>query len=278
MAENPASRPVISLTTDFGLADHFVGVMKGVMLGINPEVELVDVSHSISAFDVTDGALTLAQSYAYFPPGTVHLVVVDPGVGGARRPILATTAHYQFVAPDNGVLSLIYERESGVEVRHLTIDRYWRTPVSNTFHGRDIFAPVAAWLTRGVEPARFGNRIDDYVTLALPKPERRQQGNRTAVTATVLKVDRFGNLLTNLTPASLPELFSPSPPPFKAVVNQHEIKRLYRSFAEGHSSEPFAILGSSGFLEIGMNRWSAAEALDATRGTAVTVVIEEKQR
>ena len=269
----PSRRPVITLTTDFGLTDHFAGVVKGVILGINPEVELVDISHNVGAFDVIDGALTLAQSFAYFPAGTVHVVVVDPGVGSARRPILAATERYHFVAPDNGVLSLVYEREPGVEVRHLTADRYWLKPVSNTFHGRDVFAPVAAWLTRGVKADEFGERIDDYTKIALPKVDRRHQPGKTSISGAVVKVDRFGNLMTNLTPADLPELFSASPSPFRMVINGHEIKHLHRSFAEGHSSEPFAILGSSGFVEIGMNRWSAAEALDATRGTTVSVVI-----
>jgi S-adenosyl-L-methionine hydrolase (adenosine-forming) len=266
-------RGVITLTTDFGLADHFVGVMKGVILSIHPEVELVDISHQVDSYDVTGGALTLAQSYQYFPPGTIHLVVVDPGVGGSRRPILATTARYRFVAPDNGVLSAVYERESAVEVRHITADHYWLKPVSNTFHGRDIFAPVAAWLSKGVEADNFGEVIVDYVKINLPRPARLRQAGGLRVEGEVLRVDKFGNLITNLTPGDIPEVLAENPPPFRIVINQREITSLRRSFAEGPPSEVFAILGSSGFIEIGTNRGSAAEALDAGRHTPVTVVL-----
>ena len=160
---------VITLTSDFGLADHFVGVMRGVILRINPEARLVDISHEVDSYDILDGAFTLAQSYRFFPPGTIHLVVVDPGVGSARRPILVTAPSAQFVAPDNGVLSMIYEREPDAQVRHITRERYFLRPVSNTFHGRDIFAPVAGWLSKGVEPGEFGKVVTDYVRLALLK-------------------------------------------------------------------------------------------------------------
>ena len=267
------SRRVITLTTDFGLRDHFVGVMKGVILSVNPEVELVDISHDVGSYDVTDGALTLAQSYRYFPPGTIHLVVVDPGVGSARRPILATTAGYKFVAPDNGVLSLVYEREAAVAVRHLTADHYWLKPVGKTFHGRDIFAPVAGWLSKGVAPENFGNLITDFVKIALPRPTRRQEADKLWVDGAVLRFDKFGNLITNLTPEDVPELFAQNPPRFRIIINQREVASLRQSFAEGQPSEIFAILGSSGFLEIGTNCGSAAQALDAGRGAAVTVVL-----
>src|SRR5262249_14335079 len=140
------NRPIITLTTDFGLSDHFVAAMKGVILGIVPEVEIIDISHSVQAFDVLDGALTLAQAYSYFPESTVHMVVVDPGVGTARRPIVATTDRYHFVGPDNGVLSLVYSRESRLHVHHVTANHYFLQPLSNTFHGRDIFAPIAAYI------------------------------------------------------------------------------------------------------------------------------------
>ena len=143
-----AHRPIVTLTTDFGLNDHFVGVLKGVILNIVPDANIVDICHTVQAFDILDGALALAQSYLYFPPRTVHLVVVDPGVGSARRPIIATSEMHNFVAPDNGVLSLMYAREQRLSVRHITAEHYFLQPVSNTFHGRDIFAPVAAYLAR----------------------------------------------------------------------------------------------------------------------------------
>ena len=166
-----ANRPLITLTTDFGLNDHFVGTIKGVILDIVPEAEIVDICHAVQAFDVLDGALTIAQAYSYFPNGTVHMVVVDPGVGTARRPILLSTGRHYFVAPDNGVLSLVYAREERLQVRHIDAAHYYRQPVSNTFHARDIFAPVAAYLAKGVEVAKFGEEITDFVRFNAPKPK-----------------------------------------------------------------------------------------------------------
>jgi S-adenosyl-L-methionine hydrolase (adenosine-forming) len=266
-----ARRRVITLTTDFGLADHFVGVMKGVILNINRGVEFVDLSHQVAAHDILDGAFLIAQSYRYFPPGTIHLVVVDPGVGSNRRPILAGAARHKFVAPDNGVLSFIYDCEPSCEVRHLTADRYFLKPVSNTFHGRDIFSPVAGWLSKGVEADKFGELITDYVRLAVPRPRRSPEGT---LTGAILKVDNFGNLITNLRPQDVPELVSESPPAFTITVNQQTVTRLNTSYAAGGPSELFAILGSSGYLEISTNRGSAARVLNASPGSEVKLVVE----
>ena len=144
------SRTIITLTTDFGLNDHFVGAMRGVLLGIVPDAQIVDISHAVQAFDILDGALAISHAYSNFPDGTIHMVVVDPGVGMARRPIILVGERHLFVAPDNGVLSLIYEREQRISVRHVTAEHYFLQPRSNTFHGRDIFAPVAGYLAKGV--------------------------------------------------------------------------------------------------------------------------------
>src|SRR5213078_117734 len=192
-----AHRPIVTLTTDFGLNDHFVGTMKGVILKIVPNAEIVDICHSVQAFDILDGALALAQAYSYFPTRTVHLVVVDPGVGSARRPILASSDKYNFVAPDNGVLSLMYAREERLNVRHITAEHYFLQPMSNTFHGRDLFAAVAGWLSKGVEVAKFGEEITDFVRFAAPKPKVVSDKLMKGV---VLKSDKFGNLITNFTP------------------------------------------------------------------------------
>jgi S-adenosyl-L-methionine hydrolase (adenosine-forming) len=264
------TRPIITITTDFGEQDHFVGVMKGVILNINPEAVIVDINHQVDSYDVLDGAFTLAESYHYFPAGTIHMVVVDPGVGSGRRPILARTANYTFVAPDNGVLSLIYEREERVEVRHATADQYFLHPVSNTFHGRDIFAPVAAWLSRGVETEKFGEAISDYAKSALPRPKWE---NANLLKGMAIKVDKFGNVITNLRPQDVPQLFTENPPDFRITINGREVTRIYSSFSAGKPSEIFALVGSSGFLEIATNRGSAARALDAHRGTEVAVVL-----
>ncbi len=266
-----ASRPIITLTTDFGHADHYVGVLKGVILGINPEATLVDLCHEVRSHDILDGAYTLAQGYRYFPPGTIHVVIIDPGVGSARRPILVRASAHHFVAPDNGVLSFVYQREPEIEVRHITAERYFLHPVSQTFHGRDIFSPVAAWLSRGEEPKRFGEAVTDYVKLTPPQP-RRVDGRRWK--GVTLHIDKFGNIITNITPADVPELFSDSAPGFRIVVNQYEITRLYPSYSQGKPSEIFAILGSSGYLEIATNRGSAAEVLGVGRGAEVNLELE----
>jgi S-adenosylmethionine hydrolase len=264
-------RPIVTLTTDFGLNDHFVGTIKGVILGIEPEAQIVDICHSVQAFDILEGALALAQSYSYFSSRTVHLVVVDPGVGSARRPILATSDRHNFVAPDNGVLSLMYAREERVNVRHITSDHYFLQPLSNTFHARDIFAPVAGWLAKGVDPEKFGEPITDFVRFNAPKPKALDAHTLRGV---VLKVDRFGNLVTNFTPEDVPALFQPQPPPFKIVVGKREVTTLKTNFAEGAPGEVFAILGSMGYLEIAANRAAAVQLVGSGKGTEVNIVLE----
>ncbi len=266
-----ARNSIITLTTDFGLQDHFVGTMKGVMIDINPEVKFVDVSHSVQPFDVFDGALTIAQAYSYFPTSTVHMVIVDPGVGTARRPIVASTEKHIFVAPDNGVLSLIYDREPRLSVRAITASHYFLQPLSNTFHGRDIFSPIASYLSKGVDPARMGEEVTDFVRFSSPKPKTAANGD---VRGVVLKVDRFGNLITNITPQDLPALFQPNPKPFKITVGKREITQIRSAYAEGAPGEVFGILGSMGFLEIAANRGAASKAVEAGKGTDVNITLE----
>ena len=199
---------IVTFTTDFGLSDPFVGIMHGVVLNIHPETSLVDICHAVASYDVFDGAWTIAQAYRFFPPRTVHVVVVDPGVGGTRRPIIVETDDYVFVAPDNGVLSLVEMREPKFTVRHVTAERYFLQPVSQTFHGRDVFSPVAGWLSKGVAPAEFGPEISDYVRLSLPVVERIGENSLRGV---VLKVDKFGNLITNISEQDAPALFAATP-------------------------------------------------------------------
>jgi hypothetical protein len=264
-------RPVITLTTDFGTNDHFVGALKGVILDITPEAQIVDISHAVQAFDVLDGALAISQAYSYFPNGTVHVVVVDPGVGTARRPILASSDGYHFVAPDNGVLSMVYAREERIHVRHITSEHYFRVPVSNTFHGRDIFAPVAAYLAKQVDSHKFGDEIEDYVKFAAPRPKATGEGKMRAV---VLKIDRFGNLITNVKPADAPALFADSAT-FKIVVGSREITDIRKAYAEGAPGEVFGILGSMGYLEIVANRGAAAQLTGAGKGSEVSIFLGE---
>jgi S-adenosylmethionine hydrolase len=264
-------RPIVTLTTDFGTNDHFVGAVKGVILDIVPEAAIVDISHAVQAFDVLDGALTISQAYSYFPTGTVHMIVVDPGVGTARRPILASSDGYHFVAPDNGVLSMVYAREERIHVRHITADHYFRQPVSSTFHGRDVFAPVAAYLAKMVDSHKFGDEIEDYVRFAAPKPKPAGDNKLRGV---VLKVDRFGNLITNVTPEDAPALFAPNAA-FKIVVGNKEVSEIRTAYAEGAPGEVFAVLGSMGYLEIVANRAAAAQLTGAGKGSEVSILLGE---
>jgi S-adenosyl-L-methionine hydrolase (adenosine-forming) len=257
---------IITLTTDFGLSDHFTGVMKGVILGICPRARIVDITHLSTPFEVSEAAFTLAQSYRYFPKGTVHVVVVDPGVGSARRPILASGGGYHFVAPDNGVLSMIFTREK-CRVREISAEKYWVRPVSQTFHGRDIFAPVAAHLAKGVPPARFGKVIQD--ALRSDFETFRRIGKRVWSGA-ILKVDRFGNLITNLPSAEFAEIHTR---PFELSVGMEKITRLATAYVGESAGVPFAIAGSSGYLEVAINQDSAARRLGCGAGAPVELVI-----
>ena len=262
---------IVTLITDFGEADHFVGAMKGVILGINPDVTLVDISHAISSHDIFDAAYTLAQSYRFFPPDTIHMIVVDPGVGSTRRAIVARAAGQKFVAPDNGVLSLVYDREEDPLVYQITAEHYFLNPVSNTFHGRDIFAPVTGWLSKGIELDKLGGPITDYVKFVAPRIRTAGGGLLVGV---ALKIDNFGNIITNLTSADIPQLFTDNAPPFKIMINQREISRLDSSYSAGKPGELLAVVGSSGYVEICTNRGSAAKLLNANRGTEVAIKLD----
>jgi len=260
---------MITLTTDFGLTEHYVGAMKGVIYGINPTVQLVDITNAVQSFDILDGAIAISQAYSYFPKDTVHVVVVDPGVGGARRPIIANAGQYLFVAPDNGVLSLVYEREERVTVRHITSSHYFHQPVSNTFHGRDIFAPVAAYLSKGVDTAKFGDEITDFVRFAAPRPKAVGPNQWKGL---VLKTDKFGNLVTNFTAKDVPQIFEGSANA-KITVGKAEVTQLCSSYSQGAQGELFAIVGSSGFLEISANKGAASRLAGADKGSEVTVTV-----
>lgn len=259
-------RPVVALTTDFGLSDHFVGVMKGVVLSLCPTAELVDVSHEIAPFSIVEGAFTVAQAYRYFPKKTVHLVVVDPGVGTARRPIIAEAAGQIFVAPDNGVLSIVFEREEH-KVRAVTAEKHFLRPVSDTFHGRDVFAPTAALLAKGASPARFGKLITDYNRTDFTHAKR--TGKRTWSGA-VLKIDRFGGVVTNFHVSEFPIVRTR---PFVLSAGQKEVTALARTFAERPFGDLFLIVGSSGYLEIAANQDSAARLTGLVAGAPLELTV-----
>jgi S-adenosyl-L-methionine hydrolase (adenosine-forming) len=261
---------LVTLTTDFGLNDHFVGAMKGVILSINPQAQIVDICNAVNSFDVLDGALSIAQAASYFPSDTLHVVIVDPGVGSQRRPILVTNEKHVFLAPDNGVLSLVYERSERLSVRHVTAEHYFLQPVSQTFHGRDVFAACAGWLSKGVETSKFGDEITDYIRFAAPKPKPIDEKSFKGV---VLKTDKFGNLITNITPKDIPQLFEEAPPAFKLVIGKAEVTKIKNAYAQATPGELFGILGSMGYLEISANRAAASRVAGADRGSDVTVVL-----
>lgn len=256
---------IITLLTDFGGHDPYVGIMKGVIFGISPRVEVVDLCHGVSPQDVLEAAFLLHCSYRYFPKGTIHLVVVDPGVGGQRRALLAEGTHGYYVSPDNGVLSYLFTGGEIQRVLEITAEEYFLHPVSHTFHGRDIFAPVAAHLARGETVDRFGRVTSSYICLPLPAVERKREGH---LAGSVLHVDRFGNLVTNISAADIS--------PFRKIrvsVKQRSIDGLVESYESLKRGEIGAILGSAGYLEIFSSRGSAARILKAGRGAPIRVVV-----
>jgi len=257
---------VLTLTTDFGTDDHFVGVMKGVILKIAPSAKLIDITHSVTPFSVTEGAFEIGEAYRWFPKKTVHLVVVDPGVGSARRPIVVEAGGQYFVGPDNGVFSMIYSRNLH-SVRHISNKKYFLRNVSQTFHGRDIFAPVAAHLARGVKPSLVGKRVDNYVRGDSGKPVR--TGTRCWA-GMILKVDRFGNMITNFHVEEFPDVLNR---PFVLLAGIRTTDKLIHNFTEASPTEPAVVVGSSGFLEVVVNQGSAAKLLGCANGSPAELSI-----
>jgi S-adenosyl-L-methionine hydrolase (adenosine-forming) len=244
------AQPILTLTTDFGASDHYVGAMKGVILGICPRVQIVDICHQVTPYAIAEGAYVIAQAYECFPKKTAHVVVVDPEVGTARRPILVEAAGQFFIGPDNGVLSMVYSRQKH-KVRVIENQVYFRQPVSATFHGRDIFAPVAAHLAAGVAAARMGKPIKDYLQPDFLNPQR--TGERTW-TGRILKIDRFGNIVTNFHIRDMPCVHS-------VTLGRRKISTLAGNYAEGRPGELILIVGSAGYLEVSVNQGSAAKQL-----------------
>jgi S-adenosylmethionine hydrolase len=255
------ARPLIALLTDFGLRDHYAGTMKGVALGVCPDVTFVDISHDIPPHDVLGGALELAAAYRYFPHGTIFLAVVDPGVGSARRGIAADTGDYRFVAPDNGVLSVVFDQTPPKRVVELTDRRYARPTISRTFEGRDRFAPAAAWLAKGLQLTALGRPAGSLVSLDIPASTLTPEG----VKGEVLRVDRFGNLITNIHHALIEKMAGP----VLVKVGSREIPRIVSTYGDAAAGELCALVGSSDHLEIAVSGGSAAEALGLVRGAAV---------
>ena len=271
---------IITLTTDFGMADAYVAAMKGVILSINPEAKLIDICHTIKPQNIPQAAFVLSTAYRFFPQNTIHLVVVDPGVGTERRAIILRTPIACFVAPDNGVLSYVIQQfikgglkglinnrqqielEPELEAVAITKPQFWRSPVSPTFHGRDIFAPVAARLSLGFPPTDFGETITSVTMLPLPQPYRASDGS---LVGHILHIDSFGNLITNIKGDDLPQTRQT----ITIEVGNQFISGLSHTYAEGKGL--LALIGSSGYLEISLKEGSACALLNAEVGNEVRI-------
>ena len=258
-------RPVIALLSDFGSRDHYVGTMKGVMLGICPDVTFIDITHDIAPHDVLDGAIELAAAYRFFPTGTIFLAVVDPGVGSGRRGIAAEIGDYRFVCPDNGLLSAVLREAPPKKVVELTERRYARPTVSRTFEGRDRFAPAAAWIAKGIQLAALGRNVPELHRLEIPQAALSDEELRGAV----LRIDRFGNLITNIDRKAF-EKFSRGAG-VQVAAGASTVGRLVATYADIQPGEICALFGSTDHLELAANAGSASEMLRLTRGAAVQV-------
>lgn len=256
---------IITLTTDFGVNDPYVAVMKGVILSIDPDADIIDICHTVRPQDVAQAAYILSTTQRYYPRGSIHIAVVDPGVGTRRQAILLVTPQGFFIGPDNGVLGYVVEESlPNVEAIALTNDRYWLSPLSSTFHGRDVFAPVAAHLSKGVSPGDFGDAIPSIATIFVPRP---QVGDDGVLKGRVIHIDRFGNLITNIREADLP------PARLFVEVGGHIIDDLSPSYEEGE--DLLAIMGSESRLEVSVKNGSAAKFLKSKVGDEVKVGINK---
>ena len=253
----------ITLTTDFGLEDWFVGTMKGVIARITPKARVVDLNHGLTPGDIRAGAFSLAAGFRFFPKGTIHIAIVDPGVGSSRGAIVARTSNYIFIGPDNGVLTRAIAQEPSAEVRRLENPKWFLKPVSKTFHGRDVFAPAAAFLAAGADFSDVGPKLDAWVQLAFPTP----QSQKDQVQGSVVYVDRYGNAITNipnrefLDPERLADVW----------VGQKRVTRVHEFYQSVGPGKAVCVPGSSGFLEIAVNQGDAAKRLRLKVGSPISV-------
>jgi S-adenosylmethionine hydrolase len=262
-------RPIITLLTDFGWGDGYIGAMKGVILQINPDCRIIDLAHEILPHHVMGAALVLGQVYPFFPSGTIHVAVVDPGVGGSRRPLVLETKGYRFVGPDNGCFTFVLKREEGVQAYELIEEQFRLPRVSRTFHGRDLFAPVAAHLSAGVPPAAMGPPIETTDLTSLPIPDPVAEGE--TLRGEVIGVDSFGNLVTNISQEVL-GAFAPDDV-VEIEIGGERIRGLRSSYEEGKTGEVIVLWGSAGFLEISLRErnlhqergWESGEQVNIRR-------------
>ncbi|PXF59530.1 MAG: hypothetical protein C4B58_02855 [Deltaproteobacteria bacterium] len=258
---------ILAFLSDFGFKDPYVGIIKAVVLGINPALRIVDISHQVAPQDVISGSFILGSAFREFPPRTVFLAIVDPGVGSQRIGLLAVTEHYTFLAPDNGLLSMVFRYSKKVTCFSIENTHYFKRPVSDTFHGRDIFAPVAAHLSLGAEPHSFGPPCPDPVQLPWPEPIVRDQ----YIKGEVIYIDGFGSLILNI-PSKLIQHRKPVRKQFKVNIKGMELS-IFNTYSDAAKDKPLALIGSSGFLEIAVNQGSAAEMFSADVGEPVVVTV-----
>jgi S-adenosylmethionine hydrolase len=261
-------RPLITLTSDFGTKDPFVGQMKGVILNTNPDVEMVDITHNISPHNIREGAVLTGLSYEYFPVRTIHLVVVDPGVGSRRRPIIVATQNHYFVGPDNGLFSMVYKKEKDFfSVTHITAEHYFLKKDSATFHGRDVFAPVAGWLSKGIPVSHFGAEIDDFMNIHLPEPGR---PSRNTIEGEVMYIDRFGNAITNISSDLLRDSLNGGER--LRIVLKGNVVSFRNCYSEVEDKDLYCLINSCGLLEFFIFRGNAAESFGIRIGDIVGII------
>jgi len=256
---------IITLTTDFGLKDQYAGAMKGAILSVNPAAGLIDISHSVPAGDILHGAFVMAEACGFFPPGTVHLGVVDPGVGGPRRAVIVETERFLFVGPDNGLLGLMAEGDGVKRIFEIKNERYMRKAISRTFHGRDIFGPVAGHLSLGVAPEEFGPETRELDMISLRPPECVDG----AINGEVIYIDSYGNIITNIGAEFIESCLGTSE--IELTINGRRVKGLYPSYASLGKGELGALTGSSGRVEVAADEANGAEALCAVIGDKVRI-------
>lgn len=266
--------PIITLTTDFGGSDHYVGAVKAAILSVSTSIAIVDITHEIPQHDIQGAGWILRNAFTAFPTRSVHVAVADPGVGTRRRPIVVAAQNHLFVGPDNGLFSFLYDSDPPARVHEITASHYMRATLSDTFHARDIFGPVAAHLARGADAANVGEPIEDFVRLELPRPVVTPEG---AVRATVAHVDRFGNVILNVTRVSLEALMARSgATSIAALVNGVRVTHLCKTYGTGPDNAPFALFNSSDLLELACNRGRAVDLLKVRPGDAVDLTLVQQ--
>ena len=264
-------RPIITLTTDFGLKDTFAGLMKGVILSINPNANVIDLTHNIQRHNIFEASQTIAMSYRYFPPATIHIVVVDPGVGGAQRPLLVVTEDHYFIGPDNGTFTSIFEecQSNFFSVYHITASHYFLPISGQTFHGRDIFSPIAAWLSKGLDSNKFGDPINDFKSIPVSKPVL----SDNKLDGEIIAIDNFGNAISNISTGNLVKLAPvDSKDKFKVVYNNNQLP-LVSFYAEHEAPGLAAIINSFGHIELFTFKDSAAVKFSVNMGDSVVITL-----